>query len=236
MEKPTSKTPVSRCEELSLFSQTAMRSFTEQPALIPYADALALATAPLVAAHAEVTVAVRGLLPVRVKVRFTEYFAEVGVRALHKRAEAADGKKDGKIAKALFPNGLGPVVAPTGPAQVKAMEELEGRLKAAGALWPQAADELVKVMALRTEYATAVDARRAGVLAAVAARAQRTLNKEDFLDAYAKACAGVAGLFPRDRRLQNLFFDDLNTDSATGGGGGEEEPEGGGPPEPNVPG
>ncbi|MBI5497271.1 MAG: hypothetical protein HY904_19815 [Deltaproteobacteria bacterium] len=48
------------------------------------------------------------------------------------------------------------------------------------------------------------------------------------------ACAGVAGLFPRDRRLQNLFFDDLNADAATGGGE-EEEPGGGGSPEPNGP-
>jgi hypothetical protein len=72
-----------------------------------------------------------------------------------------------------------------------------------------------RVESARTRFGACLDARRerpdAARLAAegqvVASRAARDMAKERFLDLYAEIAAQIRSEFPRDRDMQDLFFD-----------------------------
>jgi hypothetical protein len=66
-------------------------------------------------------------------------------------------------------------------------------------------------------YETALETRRAAGQKASDLRAARNLIKEDFLSVYAEISSRVRAEFPRDRAMQDLFFDDVTTDTGDSG-------------------
>ncbi|MBI2377258.1 MAG: hypothetical protein HYV07_24875 [Deltaproteobacteria bacterium] len=97
-------------------------------------------------------------------------------------------------------------MTPVGQTEV---DELEGRLDASS--WSGAPAEKAKIVALRTEYENALEARRAGRHACSDLRAVRDGVKEDFLNVFAQVAARVKAEYPRDRKLLDFFFDDLES-------------------------
>jgi hypothetical protein len=94
------------------------------------------------------------------------------------------------------------------------MHDLEGRLEAAAGAWAGALATRAEITTLRTNYEAALENRRAATQKASNARATRDAAKEDFLDVYAQITARVKAEFPRDRPMQDLFFDAVSEDGA----------------------
>jgi hypothetical protein len=132
------------------------------------------------------------------------------VRATLRKAEDADDGKGGKIASIAFPEGMTPIIKPVGATQVKEMEDLEGRLKALSETWDAAAAEQASIEKLRAHYETALKQRKEAGQNASNKKAARDTAKEDYLDVYAQVAARVKAEFPRDRAMQDLFFDTVS--------------------------
>jgi hypothetical protein len=184
-------------------------NFPQNPTLTSLAATLEAATAALASAQNDYVAAVMALIARRVAVRFADFASDRVVRSVQRQAENADDKKNGKIASALFPNGVTPIVRPVGQTQVNEMRSLEGRLDAAEGSWPDALTHKAKVTAEREKYEATLDERKAAMATVADLRAKRDAAKEDFLDIYAATAGRVKAEFPRDRDMQDLFFDKI---------------------------
>lgn len=223
MQSPTMKTPVSRCEELATFSSQMMSMITGNVVLADLATRMQAAGGSLAAAQAAYAAAVRAILPTRVVVRFRDRMSDRCVRRIHKLAQVADGKEGGPIATTAFPKGHRVITRLQGESQVQAMITLEADLTAAEPLWPDAADARAEVAQHRTAYKAAVDGRTNARKAARAQRALRDAEKQRFLATYEEIAALVKAQFPRDRDMQDLFFDDVKRRSAEQVSDGDED-------------
>jgi len=144
----------------------------------------------------------------------------------HRAAEIADGGRRGPLTEALFPDGVGPVVAPVGTRQIKPTEDLIDRLTRC---------KLSVAEAFRTEWKPKLDASLAAL--SVAAKEQQDA-RNTFLDAFKaeialrdehylaidKLMGLVRAAFPRDGVRQDLVFPVL--DEGGDGGGSSEDGEG----------
>jgi membrane protein involved in colicin uptake len=63
---------------------------------------------------------------------------------------------------------------------------------------------------LRAHYETALKQRKEAGQNASNKKAARDTAKEDYLDVYAQVAARVKAEFPRDRAMQDLFFDTVS--------------------------
>lgn len=206
MQQPTTKTSVSKCIALGRYAAAMLSKFTSKPALLSFATSMTAATDSLETAQGAYAASVLALVFPRVGVRYNDFISDNVVRALQRRAELFDDKTAGPTASFLFPEGVTPIIRPVGQTQVDAMLKLEGKLDAL-ASWPEAAAEKAKLTTAREAYATALQDRATAMLASAALRAKRDAAKEDFLDVYATVAAKVKAEFPRDRAMQDLFFD-----------------------------
>lgn len=212
MQLPTKNTPIARCETASLYTQGALRNyarlFEAPPDVAARLESLAQTleddTATLMGAQAEYRSAVLALIPLRFQIKVIDLKADTIVRSVKRAAEEAG--KD--ISSALFPNGMTPIIRPVGRTQVDALRALEARIGAASR-WAARDEQLARVVAVRTEYEALLDQRRDAMAAAAAKRAARNAAKEDFLDVMASLAGAVREIFPRDRKRQDLFFDEL---------------------------
>ncbi len=66
-----------------------------------------------------------------------------------------------------------------------------------------------RIVEVRTRYETALRNRTTALNFASSKRALRDAAKEDFLDTYARVASAIKGLFPRDRVMQDIFFEDV---------------------------
>ncbi len=190
-----------------MYCPAMLGNFPQNPVLGSLAATLGTATGNLDTAQKAYAAAVLALIPKRVAVKYADHVSDKVVRGVQRQAEIADDKKGGKIGTAIFPGGVTPIIRPVGNTQVIEMRALEGRLEAAGALWPSAMTEKGKIMAERIAYETALTERRTAMETSADLRAKRDAAKEDFLDVYAATAARVKAEFPRDRPMQDLFFD-----------------------------
>lgn len=220
---PTSKTPIDRCEEKSLYTRTMLRKFKDVAALDGLADKLEDSTNLLLSRQNAYHEKVRALIVLRVEVKYTDLLSDRGVRVALKRAEIEDGKPGGRVVTVLFPGGTTPIMKPVGGAQVKEMRALEGRYKEVESFFPAAVDERQKIEALRVRYEAALDERNKGMEAAAQARAARDLAKEDFLDVFTEVANRIRAAFPRDKKTTDLFFARDRAVSNADDGSGEDE-------------
>lgn len=210
MQTPTIKTPVPKCINLARFAETMFSKFPENKALKALGGTLAQARKSLAAAQHAYVEAVSEIVHTRAEVRFADFKADKGVRASLRKAEDADDGKGGKIASIAFPDGVTPIIKPVGATQVKAMEDLEGRLEALSGTWDAAAAELASIKKLRSQYEAALKQRREAGQNASNKKAARDAAKEDYLDVYAQIAARVKAEYPRDRTMQDIFFDTVS--------------------------
>lgn len=228
MQLPSATTPVSKCRELSLFTSTMLAKFPERAALSGLGAKLSGLAGVLVAAEQAFDTAADALVAARVGLRHADLQADQAVRLILKAAQSADGQSGKRVTPQLFPNGVTPIVRPIGSAELAELRDLEGRLEAQSSAWPDAAAQKAKIAALRTTYEAAISARREAQQALSDLRAARDVAREDFLDVYAEVAARVKAEFPRDRAMQDLFFDVVRADHATDVS--EPEPEPAAPP------
>jgi hypothetical protein len=210
MQTPYEKTPTSKCIELGLFSQNMLGKFSENLAVAPLSEKLGASTQALALAQTGYDMAKQKLIAARVEVQYADYTSDRHVRTLQRIVELADGVKKGRLATAIFPEGVTPIIRSAGATQVSEMRALEGRLEAIGSQWESAASERAKLASERQRYEAALAVRRAADEAVEDMRARRDAAKVQFLDTYAQVTAQVKAAFPRDHAMQDLFFDDLS--------------------------
>lgn len=214
MQSPTSNTPVSKCLDLAAYSARMLGKFPGNAVLAGLASKMSAGAAELSAAQSAYEMAVRDILPARVDVKYENHVSDRRVRTTQQKAEMADGKRGGSIASSVFPEGSAPITRLVGQSQVEAMKNLEGRLDAAKALWSDAAAEKADIGDAREKYEKAIQGRAAAGQKSRDLRAVRNAAKEKFVTTYAEVMSRVEAEFPRDKVMQDLFFDEVRTRSA----------------------
>lgn len=225
MQKPTSATPVDRCLNLAAYFDTATARYADlfgpdkpvRAQLAALAKGLRAPAAELSKTQSDATKAAAATIAPRVEVKLVDLKADAIVRSVQRFATEAG------VVDSVFPDGITPIVRPIGQGEIDALTSLVARLKASK--WEDRNAQAKRVTDVQAEYQSALEKRRAAATALGQARAVRDTAKEDFLDAYAQAIAGIQSLFPRDRATQDIFFDDVRAASA--GDGGEEDPPAG---------
>jgi len=150
----------------------------------------------------------RLLLNHRVKVRFADFLWDSAVRSLMRAAEIADGGTRGSVHAAVFPNGIGPVVVPSGAGQVAPAKAFVTALKASKA---PGVDELRTQWLPKLEEAlgtleTAVDRRTEAYGAVAEARAVEDAACDDHELALERVMGQIRAIFPKDKRTWNVIF------------------------------
>ncbi len=214
MQAPTMNTPVSKCVELSTHAARMLGKFTHVPALLELAIKMTAAGAELSAGQVAYEDAVKAILPTRVDVKYENYVSDRRIRLVQQKVEIADGRRFGRIAGLVFPEGSSPITRLVGDSQTKAMQDLEGRLAAVVPLWPDAQSEWDAVALHREQYEKALSDRNSAGQAARDKRAARNAIKQQFITTYVEIMSRVEAEFPRDRVTQDLFFDEVRTKSA----------------------
>jgi len=228
MQGVSAKVRVSKCLDLASYSSRMFVKFPTNANLAAIATELKEASNDLAASQSAYEASVRAIIPARVDVKFENLMSDRRIRLSQQRAEIADGKKDGKIASAVFPEGSRNITRLQGDSQIQAMADLEGRLEANQSMWSDAAAEKTDLAAHRDRYETAIKARHTAGQKARDLRAARDAAKERFVTKYTQIQSRVEAEFPRDKALQDLFFDEVRSKSALEeADAADEEPEGG---------
>lgn len=181
--------------------------YREHPSLVTLAETLHQSAERLKAAEAALHAAEEPLIVARAKIRLEDLKADAAVRSVGRRVEDADGRKGGRHFAAVFPEGITPIIKPIGGQQLTTMRSLETRL--AASKLPEAAALAALVEKSRASYEAALGAREEARQKVTTLLIERDSAKEAFLDVYAAVAAKVKAEFPRDRPLQNVFFDEI---------------------------
>lgn len=229
MQVLTMRTPVSVCLSAGGYTIRMMTKHPEYPVMAELVPRLTGGRAELVQAERALADAEEALNMARVDVMFEDHASDQYLRRLQGQAQSADGHKGGRLATTLFPDGLTEITRRQGPVQIKRMRELEGRLENL-TTWPEAMTHLAGLIVRRSSYEAAIDARTEAERGVTRARAARDAAKVRFLDLYAEIAARIQVEFPRNRRMQELFFDTIRTRTRAGA----DEPDESLPGEPEA--
>jgi hypothetical protein len=206
MITPNQKTPVERCQELGLYTEHMLGKFPDNPRLAALVPRMHAGNGALEAAELAYRSELRALTRLRIDVDFENYVSDRRVRRTRKAVEMHDGRRGGRIAAQVVPDGSLDFSRIQGAKQIEAMRSLEVRLLAARDIWPEAVSEMAEIAQHRMRYAAASAARDEGLRRVKDLRLQRNAAKERFLHLYAEIVSLVAAEFPRDRATQELFF------------------------------
>jgi len=150
MQLPSPRTPIARCEQISLYTQRMLQKFPNEAGLAGLDTMLATSTQTLMATQSAYRDSVTALIVVRVDVKFADYVADKGVRQGQRFAQLADGGSKGRFSSHLYPDGTTPIVRLVGESQVTEMKKLEGRYTSLVGTWSDAATEGAKIAAFCT--------------------------------------------------------------------------------------
>ena len=203
------KTPVSTCQAQLGYTGRMLAKHSDNPILAALVPRCEGARAELAAAERDLAAAEERLMLVRVDVGYEDYAADQWLRRLFHQVQIVDGHKDGRLCTRLFPGGLLEITKRQGPSQIKRMRDLEDRL-AATQDWAEAPAQHAALVVQRTRYETTLESRDTADREVASARAARDAAKERLLDLFAEIAGVVRSEFPRDRRMQDLFFDTLS--------------------------
>jgi hypothetical protein len=234
MSLPDKSTPVARCLYMSLYTEQMLGKFADNPRLAALIPRLRAGSSALESAELAYIGEFRVLTRLRIDVDFENYLSDLRVRRTRKRVELHDGRRGGRIAAQILPDGSLDFSRIQGAKQIDAMRLLEARLAASQDIWPEAVSELADIAVCRVRYASALAARDEGVRRLKELRTARDAARERFVLLYAEIASLVAAEFPRDRVTQALFFldarDRMGRPSQDGTG---DEPPGEPPGEPS---
>jgi hypothetical protein len=226
MIMPDENTPVERCAEMSAYTEHMLAKFADNPRLVALIPRLGTSRDTLEAADLALRSEQRALMRLRIDVDFENYLSDRRVRRTRKMVEMHDGRRGGRIAAQILPDGSLDFSRIQGAKQIEAMRALEARLAATGDIWPEAVSELGDITQHRMRYGAAISARDEGLQRVKDLRTTRNAARERFLQVYAEVVSLVAAEFPRDRETQELFFLDARERPGRSGDGDElpEEP------------
>ena len=215
MQLPDRTTPVARLQTLSLYAESAIGQYTETFATSPettaqlraLADLLSTGRGALTLAQSDYFAAVLSCIAPRVAVMLVDMRADSVARSAKRGAD--DAGKD--VALAVFPDGVSPIIRPVGQSEVNALRALEGRIQAAAPRWPEAATWNERIASVRARYETALANRATALNEAANKRAVRNAARESFLNTYASVAAQIKALFPREKTMQDIFFEDVRS-------------------------
>ncbi len=173
------------------------------------------------------------MLEKRVVFRFAHYTTDQTIRMVHRAAEIADGgRKQGPIANFLFPEGLGPMVAPYGMRQIPPTEKLVADMKRIKLAGSEAfcAEWLPKLEAVLSNLQTTANAYKVARTTYLEAFQDELALRAEHYQAVDKLMGLVRAAFPNDRTRQDLIFpvmddngdslDDSEEQAGTGENGG----------------
>ena len=228
MQHPTRNTPIDRCESATRFAESSILQYVESfeppadtaDAMRAQAAALLTARVSLTTKQSEYRTSVLDAIASRVAVIMVDLRADAVTRSAKRSVD--DAGKD--VSAMVFPEGVTPIVKLFGQSEVDALIALEDRLLAVASRWSEATATHARIVQVRTRYETALANRTTALQHAASKRALRDAAKEDFLDTYAKVASAIKGLFPRDKTLQDIFFEDVRR---SGGEDDEVEVEAG---------
>jgi hypothetical protein len=150
----------------------------------------------------------KSLMKARAALRVREYQTDQVIRSLSRAAEIADGGRRGLLHEALFPEGLSPVVAPSGARQAKPTEELIsrfGKTRVAG-VEPLRAEWQPKLQAALADLKDAIGVYAAAQQAHRDAFGDELSLREEHERSIDKLMGLVRSQFPKDRRRQDVIF------------------------------
>jgi hypothetical protein len=213
MQPPARNTPIDRCESATRFAESAILQYVESfeppaetaDALRAQAAALLTGRVSLTTKQSEYRTAVLDAIASRVAVLMVDLRADAVTRSAKRAVD--DAGKD--VAAMVFPEGVTPIVKLFGQSEVDALIALEDRILAVKGRWSEAMATHARIVEVRTRYETALRNRTTALNFASSKRALRDAAKEDFLDTYARVASAIKGLFPRDRVMQDIFFEDV---------------------------
>lgn len=206
MQLPNQRTPVAKCLELATYTAQMLIRFSQNDRLQALAQRMDGAATELYQAERTYEEARRAMLISRTGVGYEDYSSDRALSGLWQRARLMDAH-GGRLVLQIFPKGVPAITRLMGESQVKEMEALEARLAAVSGIWPESEAERVRIAEHRARYAAALAARAVANQALMTARTQRNAMRERFLDVFAEVANLVKVEFPRNRMLQNLFFD-----------------------------
>lgn len=213
------KTPIEKCQHLSIYTCTMLGHFPDNPTLTALKTGLEGSTNNYLAKNRAYQEAGIARIGPRVALKYRDHMTDRGLRAIQSAAEVADGKRGGKLSNMVMPDGLSPAIKPFGEAQVKQLDGVADRLGNMGNVWPDSPKHLATTVEMKKQYADCLKNRDDSVRGEATARAARDIAKEEFLDTYAMVAARIKAEYPRDRAMQELFFDKVDSDT------GSAEPE-----------
>ena len=224
MQIPTTTTPISRCIDLAHYASRMLSKFPDNATLVESAARLLEGGQALDQASRAYEAARGQDLVLRVDIGYTDYQADRQVRRTQQLAEIEDGRRGGRIASRVFPTGSTPITRLRGDSQVAAMRDMEARLEGSRDIWPQAEAAQAALAEHRGSYEEVLAARAENQRNVKDLRAARDAAKERFLDLYAQIASLVRAEFPRDRVLQDLFFDRVRSRATSRKRAGNAEP------------
>lgn len=222
MQNPTIKTPIPRCLQLGRYAARMLSKLPQNPPLAAYAQKMSDSAATLDKENQAYEQAKLAIIDTRVDVRFVDLSTDADIQSFIRRVETADNKAGGPLFKTIAPEGKSALVRPFGQKQLDVLVNLGGTLKALGATWPAAAQETTTIDGLAKTYKAALDARDGAWQTARDRRIARNLAKQAFITAYVEISFSVKALYPQDKKMQDLFFDDVDNEVEKDLG---EEPE-----------
>lgn len=216
MQAPTVKTPVDDLLRLGIYHRLVLARFPEHKRLTVRCEKAEKQLEEQQKKYAE---AVRALIQPRAAVKIVDFFTDRYVNMIHLAAKLADGGREGAVTRSLFPDGKAGIVEPVGASEITEVVHLETRLEKHGG--PLSAEHLEPLRKLRKEYEAAVAARLAAMKEAGAQRELRNAARRVYVEAYVANQGAIKEAYPNDRRMQDLFFDDVR--EARDAGGDEEQ-------------
>lgn len=156
------------------------------------------------------------LLEKRAAFRFAHYNTDQTIRMLYRAAEIADGgRKNGPIAAFLFPDGLGPVVAPYGMRQIPPTEKLVSDMQRCKVPGSEAfcTEWLAKLQAALGQLKSTADAYKLANKAHADAFQDELALRTEHYHAVDKLMGLVRAAFPNDRARQDLIFPVMDDDT-----------------------
>lgn len=158
-------------------------------------------------------------LEARQDVRFADWNADQAVRGYQRAVEIADGGRRGPLSAALLADGITPAVAPSGAAQLPALQKVIDTLthsRASGVDAVRSA-ELPKLEAARTQLETAITSYQGAREAYNAAFAAERAIRDEHRLAVEALMGTVRSLLPGDRDLQDIIFPEVSVSRGSSG-------------------
>jgi hypothetical protein len=173
------------------------------------------------------------IIDARVDVKFIDLTTDTEIQSLLRRVETADNRAGGPLFKIVAPEGKTALIKPFGQKQLDVLVNLSGTLTAMVATWPAAAQEITLIEGLAKSYKAALDYRDSAWQRARNLRVARNLARQAFITGYLEISFSVKALYPQEKKMQDLFFDEVE-DEVEKDLGEEPEPEAA-PASPDAP-